>query len=30
MGFVEVSRETEWRRPLLVGGVAATPHEAGA
>jgi ribosomal protein S18 acetylase RimI-like enzyme len=30
MGFVEVSRETEWRRPLLVVGVASTPHEAGA
>lgn len=30
MGFVEVSRETEWRRPLLPGGVPATFQEAGA
>ena len=29
LGFVEVARETEWRRPLLPGGSLATPG-AGA
>ncbi len=30
MGFVEVSRETEWRRPLLPGDMSATGQGTGA
>ena len=30
MGFIEVARETEWRRPLLPGGTSATTPGTGA
>ena len=30
MGFMEVTRETEWRRPLHPGGTSATTPGTGA